>query len=90
MELYYFSRPSCGVCSSVRPKIEMLLQNKYPDVQFVYVNLDNDEEFAGKYMIFTIPAIIFFIDSKEFFRFARYMSINEIDEKLERYTSFTT
>ena len=39
MSLFYISRPSCGVCSALKPKVEVLLEG-FPGVVCRYVNID--------------------------------------------------
>ncbi len=81
--LFYLSRPSCGVCKALKPKIEAIA-GKYNRLKSVYFNLDNDETAAGQFSIYTIPAILVFVYGKETIREARYISVDEIDEKLSR------
>lgn len=81
--LIYLSRPSCGVCIDVKPKVENICK-KYPMLKTFYIDLDINEEISGQLSIFTIPAILVFVDGKEFFREARFFSIDDIDKKISR------
>ena len=81
--LFYLSRPSCGVCKALKPKIEAMA-GKYNRLKKVYFNLDNDETAAGQFSVYTIPAVLVFVYGKETVREARYISVDEIDEKLSR------
>lgn len=81
--LFYLSRPSCGVCKSLKPKIEAIA-DQYSTLKQFYVNLENDESIIGQYSIFTIPGILVFVDGKESIREARYFSVGEIDSRLQR------
>lgn len=64
MVLAYISRPSCGVCTALKPKIIEML-GEYPEITSYYVNLDDILEAAGEYSVFTLPGIIVFVDGKE-------------------------
>jgi thiol-disulfide isomerase/thioredoxin len=84
MRMLYLSRPACGVCTAIKPKLMEIL-NKYPAIESAYINMDLIPESAGEYSIFTIPGILFFIDGKEVIREARYISLEEIETRIERY-----
>ncbi len=82
--LLYLSRPACGVCKALIPKVEELVK-KFSGMEAVYVDLDNIPEAAGKFSIFTIPGILVFIQGKETIRKARYVSMDELHDEIERY-----
>ncbi|MCK5249714.1 MAG: thioredoxin family protein [Spirochaetaceae bacterium] len=87
MSLFYFSRPSCGVCSALKPKVSSMLK-EFPEIPSYYVNLDEVPEAAGQLSIFTIPAVLVYAGGKEVVREARYMSIDDIAEKIRRPYNF--
>jgi len=84
--LFYISRPACGVCGALKPKINNIAAN-IDGLQVYYLNLDNDESVAGQYSIFTIPGILVYVDGKEFIREARYISVDDINDQLTRLKS---
>ncbi len=87
MVLFYFSRPSCGVCSAIKPKVISMMED-YPEVRTYYVNLDEVPEAAGQLSVMTIPAILAYADGKEVLREARYISMDDLEEKISRPYSF--
>ncbi len=48
----------CGPCKMLAPVFEEVAA-KYPDVTFVKVNVDEDEELARKFRISVIPTLVF-------------------------------
>jgi thioredoxin-like negative regulator of GroEL len=84
MVLVYFAGEGCGVCNVIRPKIEELMKN-YPKIKTAIVEVEKSIEVAANYSIFTIPAVLLFIEGKEVLRGARYINIMDIKEKIERY-----
>ncbi len=84
MRMLYLSRPDCGVCLALIPKIEELIEG-FPDMEARYIDLDDLPEAAGKFSIFTIPGILVFIQGKETIRKARYVSIDELKDEISRY-----
>ena len=87
MSLFYFSRPACGVCSAIKPKVMTMLE-EFPEIPAYYLNLDEIPEAAGQLSIFTIPAVLVYTDGKETVREARYISISDLREKVRRPYDF--
>lgn len=85
--LFYFSRPACGVCSAIRPKVESMLR-EFPGIRSYYVNLDEVPEAAGQLSVLTIPAVLAYVDGKEIVREARYISMDDLAGKIRRPYSF--
>jgi thiol-disulfide isomerase/thioredoxin len=84
MVIIYFGGEGCGVCDVIRPKIEELTKD-YPKIKTVIVDVEKSIEIASSYSIFTIPAILLFIEGKEVIREARYINVQDIKEKVGRY-----
>ena len=84
MRMLYLSRPDCGVCVALIPKIEKMIE-EFPTLESRYIDLDEIPEAAGKFSIFTIPGILVFIQGKETIRKARYVSIDELQGEIKRY-----
>ena len=53
----------CGPCKVVAPIIDELSESM-KDVKFVKVNVDENQELAGKYSIFSIPTFLIFKDGE--------------------------
>ena len=87
MVLFYLSRPSCGVCSAIKPKVLSLLE-AFPEIRSYHVNLDEVPEAAGQLSVLTIPAILAYTGGKEIVREARYISMDDLRAKIERPYSF--
>ena len=80
---FYFSRPACGVCGVLKEKVKHMLKD-YPGISSYYINLDNVPEAAGQFSLFTIPAVLLYIDGNEIIREARYISMDELEDKVSR------
>lgn len=87
VSMLYFSSNSCNVCVDLFPKIQELLK-AYPKVKFGKIEIDNLPAVAGTFSVFTLPCVLMFADEKEIIREARFVSIMELKEKIERYYSF--
>ena len=87
MLLLYLSRPGCGVCTALKPKVEELLRS-YPRVRAAYLDLDALPDAAGRFSIFTIPGILLFVEGRESVREARYLSIDQLEAAIARPYGF--
>src|SRR3990170_2973362 len=60
----YFWAPWCPYCMRLKPVFEMIA-SKYPDIIFVKVNVDEQQDMVSRYGIRGIPVIKFFCEGKE-------------------------
>lgn len=79
----YISRPGCGVCTAMKPKVEEIVQS-LEEARFCSLDLEQVPEAAGEYSVFTIPAILLFVDGRETIREARYVSMEDLRARMER------
>lgn len=84
MLLVYFGSNSCGVCVDIKPKIVKMLE-KYEKIKCVHVDVNESVKIAAQNNIFTIPAVLVFINGKEIIREARFISIDNLSDKISRY-----
>lgn len=84
MSLLYLSRPDCGVCSAVKPKIRAMLE-EFPRITAYDIDLDRMPALAGRFEVFTIPAVLVYAQGREFIREARYFSVEELGRRIARY-----
>lgn len=82
--LIYFGNKTCGVCNVLKPKVEKILNN-YPKIKSIEIDVEKHLEISSQFNIFTIPAILVFIEGKENIREARYLSIDDLENKIKRY-----
>ena len=87
--LIYFSGTACSVCQVLKPKIEKEIQKNFPKMKIYEVKADISKEIASNFSVFSIPTILVFFDSKEFFRKGRNLSVPRFVDELKRpYTLF--
>ncbi|WP_228236976.1 thioredoxin family protein [Allomuricauda sp. M10] len=84
IELLYFTGKTCGVCKVLKPKLLDAVQENFPNVDIRVVDVEEEIEFTGQSMVFTLPVVILKADDKEMYRFARSFSVYEVLEKLKR------
>lgn len=79
----YIIQPNCSVCHGLQPQIEHILQ-QYPNIQSCQVDISKVPEAAGKYTVFTAPALLLFVNGKEYIREARFVQTNLLKEKIAK------
>lgn len=79
----YVARTNCGVCHAVLPLLQDMLK-EFPHIQLGYINADDLEEIAGRFSIFTVPALLLFVDGKEVIREARFVHMQSLQEKISK------
>jgi thioredoxin 1 len=76
-----FWAPWCPFCMRLKPLFESIA-SKYPDIQFVKVNVEEQQGLAARYGIRGIPVIKFFCEEKEVGEIVGYVPQNEMEKKI--------
>jgi thioredoxin 1 len=76
-----FWAPWCPYCIRLKPIFESIA-SKYPDIRFVKVNVDEQQELTTRYGIRGIPVIKFFCEEKEVGEIVGYMPQDELEKKV--------
>lgn len=84
MAMIYFASEGCGVCKALLPKIEEMII-KFPELKISKIMIDKFTKAAGQYSIFTLPAILVYIEGKEVVREARFISVEILEKTIDRY-----
>jgi thioredoxin-like negative regulator of GroEL len=78
--LLFVKTDNCSVCEGLKPQIEEF-ESDYT-LPFYAVNAAKVPELAGQLMLFTAPVVLLFNEGKEIHRFARFVRIDELREKI--------
>ena len=82
--MVYFSAPTCSVCHALKPKLLEALEKNFDAFKVESVDISVEEDIAPYFGVYTIPTVLIFLDSKEFLRKARHMSVDEVIREIER------
>ena len=74
-----FNADWCGPCRMLAPILEELSESKN-DIKFVSINVDEFEEIAKEYNVFSIPCLVLIKDGKEVNRSVGLISKSELEE----------
>ncbi len=83
--LLYFSTDRCAPCISLRPKVFDLLEKKFPKMKMELIDAEGSPEISAQFSVFASPTILLFFDGKETRRFSKYISVDELEESIDRY-----
>ena len=76
-----FWAPWCPYCMRLKPIFESIA-SKYPEIRFVKINVDEQQELASRYGIRGIPIIKFFCEEKEVGEIVGYLPQVELEKKV--------
>jgi len=82
--MLYFSAPSCSVCHALKPKLFDAVMSNFKEFKIIEVDISIEQDVSAHFGIFAIPSLIVFLDSKEFFRKTRHMSVDEVVSQIKR------
>ena len=82
--LIYFSHEKCNVCKVLKPKIEKMLTDHFPEIKIFYADTVKYPEIAAQNSIFTVPTIVIYLDHKEFIRVSRNVSVIDLIDRIKR------
>ena len=80
--LVYLSGEHCNVCKALYPKIETLVNEKFPKIKLIKLLIEKSPEVFGQNQIFSIPTVIVYFEGKEFIRKIRNFSISELEQEI--------
>lgn len=80
----YFYSNHCAPCLSLRPKVKQMADENFPGLRLVFVNSEQIPAIPAYYGVFANPGIIVFFEGKEFRRYSKYISINELGGDIQR------
>jgi len=82
--MVYFSSPTCNVCHALKPKLFEALEKNFTEFKVESVDISLQEEIAPYFGVFSIPTVLVFLDTKEFLRKSRHMSVDEVIKEIKR------
>lgn len=80
----YFYSDRCAPCVSLRPKVKQMIGEDFRSISLFFVNSEHQPLIAGHFGVFANPTLIVFFEGKEFRRYSKYISINELGSDIER------
>jgi len=82
--MLYFSAPTCNVCHALKPKLLDAIEKNFDQFEIVSVDTSVEQDVSAHFGVFAIPAVLIFLDGKEFLRKSRHMSVDEVVREIKR------
>ncbi|MHA6252499.1 thioredoxin family protein [Oceanobacillus sp. CAU 1775] len=79
----YISRTGCSVCHALLPQVEELME-KFPEIRLGHVNSAEVEEVAERFTVFAVPALLLFVEGKEYLREARIVHMSLFQDRVQK------
>jgi len=82
--LLYFYNDNCAPCKILRPKVQELVQDEFPNIEFRLINAEQFPATSAQYGVFSSPTLLVYFEGKEYIRESKNISVSELHDKLER------
>lgn len=83
--LVYFYNDSCAPCLALRPKVQEMMDDNFKEMNLLFINSAQFPELSANYNVYSSPTIIVFFEGKENFRVSKFVSVQELSNKIKRY-----
>lgn len=84
LEVNFFTQPGCSVCVDLKPRLRDAVTTRFPGVIWTEINAREEQEKAAAANVFTVPVVTIVAEGKEYDRFVRVFSIDEVVSRVER------
>ncbi len=74
-----FNADWCGPCRMQGPILEEIAKDN-DDIKFASINIDEEEDLATEYNVFSIPCLVMIKDGKEVKRNVGFLSKEDLEE----------
>jgi thioredoxin-like negative regulator of GroEL len=85
--VFFFSSPDCTICKELKPRIQRLLADEFPKIQMYTIEAEQSPEITGQLRVFSFPAVLLFLEGKEYLRVGRYFGMSDFRNDLNRLYS---
>ena len=82
--LLLFGGPQCGVCQAIKPKLEILMTQRHPEIALVYVDCVTSPAICAQHGVFTLPVVEFYIEGRLYLERGRSFSLVELSNQMDR------
>ena len=82
--LVLFGGAHCGVCQAIRPRIESMVAQSFPQVAMAYVDCAQAPAVCAQQGVFCLPVLRFYLGGQLALERGRSFSLQEVGVEMER------
>ena len=82
--MVYFFNDGCSPCLALRPKIQSMISEMFPNMKLVFVDSMKYPDIAANFKAFSNPVLLVFFEGKEYVRKSQFISISELQSIISR------
>ena len=82
--LFYIKAPDCGVCNVMLGKVERMA-DQIPSLGSFYTDITEEPMIAGRFLVYSGPTVLLFIDGKEVYRGSQFINLEELEFNIIRF-----
>ena len=82
--LILFGGSNCSVCQSIKPQLTSKIEQRFPDMQTIYIDCEISPEICAQHSVFTLPVVKTYIEGMKVAEEARVFSIEQLVKTIER------
>lgn len=75
---------TCRVCAPLTEKLKEFMVD-YPSIPSYQLYLEDIELFQGQHLVFTVPTVLVFSESKEILRESRFIDFSKLERLFNLY-----
>ena len=82
--LVLFGGAHCGVCQAIRPRIERMVAQSFPQVAMAYVDCAEAPAVCAQHGVFSLPVLRLYLGGQLALERGRSFSLHEVGAEMER------
>lgn len=79
-----FGGEHCNVCQVIKPKLEELITQRYPNLAACYIDCKKTSDICAQNSIFTLPVVKVYLNGQCFIEKARSFSLPGLMDEIQR------
>lgn len=82
--LILFGAENCAVCKSLRPKLDSILEQEFPEMHAVYIDCKLSPDICAQHSVFSLPVVKAYIDGMKIAEESGAFSIRQLIQTIHR------
>ena len=82
--LVLFGGEHCGVCQSIKPKLEDRLTDQFSKLTQVYIDCQMDPKIGAQSSVFSLPVVRVYFEGQLFIEEIKAFSLSKLFKEIER------